>query len=361
MKKILIAPDKFKGTMSSALVADIIAEALNDCGYETVRVPMADGGEGTAESVARLRGMDSLSFEARNSFMTPIGGGVKVWFNPESREAAVDTSTVLSLQLLDRKPDIMSGTSFGFGQLLHDVNAALHPVKIYIGVGGTSTGDAGAGMLQALGCRIFDKNGYEMSAPITPRQLAGVGRVDMSLIENLPEIIVLSDVDVPLVAREGEPSSLSFAPQKGASADEMPELANNLRHWEKVSGITSRRWVGAGGGLGGALLSLHNSHGASGAEWMLHETGIFEQDSDLIITGEGCIDSQTAMGKIPGIIGTEGIRRNIAVIAIGGRIADDAPRNLFTAMFSTTDYGGTTPQQRLRSLMKDLSGKMSRL
>lgn len=352
MKRIIVAPDKFKGTLTAAEAADIICDVLSSSGCHAEAFPMADGGEGTAECVDRLRGMLPVKFAALNSMGEPIPGGVKVWYNAVSGDAAVDTSTVLSLQLLGGKPRIMDASSWSFGRLLRDVVLKLHPSTLYIGVGGTSTGDGGAGMFQSLGARLIDRDGMEIKERMTPRMLSRIVAIDRGMMISLPPTVVLSDVDVPLVDEADRPSSLSFARQKGASEADIVTLGDGLRHWARVAGIGNCRFAGAGGGLGAALMSLPDSRGELGAEWIIRESGLWDNAPGMIITGEGSVDGQTAMGKIAGILAAEGRRRGIPVIAVGGRVGSDAPRNLFTAVYSTTDYPGATPAERLRSAVE---------
>ena len=310
---------------------------------------MADGGEGTAECIARLHGMTPVEFDAFNAMAEPIRGGVTVWHDPVSGVAAVDTSSVLSLQLLSGKPRVMDASSWSFGRLLRDVVLTLGPSTLYIGVGGTSTGDGGAGMYQALGARLTDCSGVEIREPVTPRDLTRIARIEREGMITLPSVVVLSDVDVPLVDEAGKPSSLSFAPQKGATEADLADLGDGLRHWGRVAGLGESRFAGAGGGLGGALMSLPGSRGELGSEWIIRESRLWDNAPGMIITGEGSVDGQTAMGKIAGILAAEGRRRGIPVIAVGGRVGSDAPFNLFTAVYATTDYPGTTPAARLRS------------
>lgn len=352
MKRIIVAPDKFKGTFTAASAADIICSALSTTGCHAEAFPMADGGEGTAECVGSLRGMSPVEFAALNSMGEPIRGGVKVWHNAESGDAAVDTSSVLSLQLLNGKPRVMDASSWSFGRLLRDVVLKLNPSTLYIGVGGTSTGDGGAGMMQALGARLIDRDGVEVKEAVTPRILSRIAAIDRGMMIQLPQIVVLSDVDVPLVDEADRPSSLSFARQKGASEADVVTLGDGLRHWAHVAGIGSCRFAGAGGGLGAALMSLSGSRGELGAEWIIGEYRLWDNDPAMVITGEGSVDGQTAMGKIAGILAAEGRRRGIPVIAVGGRVGADAPRNLFAAVYSTTDYPGGTPAARLRSAVE---------
>lgn len=352
MKRIIVAPDKFRGTLTAVEAADVMCGALLSAGYRAEAFPMADGGEGTAECVARLRGMRPVVFEAFNSVSEPIGGGVTVWHDPVSGVAAVDTSSVLSLQLLSGELRVMDASSWSFGRLLRDVVLRLKPSTLYIGVGGTSTGDGGAGMFQALGARLTDCNGVEIRETVTPRMLSRIEAIDRGMMIPLPPVVVLSDVDVPLVDEAGKPSSLSFAPQKGATEADVADLGEGLRYWARVAGLGKSRFAGAGGGLGGALMSLPGSRGELGAEWIIRESRLWDNAPGMIITGEGSVDGQTAMGKIAGILAAEGMRRGIPVIAVGGRVGSDAPFNLFTAVYATTDYPGTTPAARLRSAVE---------
>lgn len=264
---ILIANDKFKGTMSAEEAALIIAETVGKDKY--ILAPMADGGEGTARTIAA-----NSPWQCRGEW----------YYNSLTREAAVDSSAVIGLQLINpgTRTDILTATSAPLGTLLNTI-AESGAQRIYLGIGGTSTCDGGEGMLDAL----------------SPRH-------------NWRSLLVgLSDVAVPLQ------DALMFAPQKGATPEQLPLLAERLRRVQKRFGGVSK-WDGAGGGIGYAVASAIGAECVSGAEFVLSRYNIDWQLIDLVITGEGRIDAQTERGKVVSVVSAAAKAHGVRCIAIGG-------------------------------------------
>lgn len=315
--KILIAPDKFKGTLSAQEVADIIASRLVTLGASIVKIPMADGGEGTAQCLAGIFEMSPRSIPACDSMMKPIPSGATYYVNPTTRIVAVDSSAVLGLSLIDPKASSpLERTSFPLGKLISDIIVAEHPESIYIGVGGTSTVDGGKGVLEALG---FDYVSREV-------------RIE------LPKIIALLDVECPLIAPGGCPSSLTFAPQKGATSGEIEEIRRNLTELEqRIPSLIGASDTGAGGGLAFALKALSATM-MSGADFIINNLGVNELKPDYIITGEGSLDAQTRLGKVVSRVIDYGVREGIPVIAVGGRVMDDFDLKGASKIISTQHY-----------------------
>jgi glycerate kinase len=263
---ILIANDKFKGTLSAEQAANIIADVLGRS--KCVITPMADGGEGTAKVIGAC---------------SPWQCQGKWYYNPLTHEAAVDSSTAIGLQQIDRTThNILTATSAPLGELLNEI-ADAGAVRIYLGVGGTATCDGGEGMLDAL-----------------------------SPNHNWREMIVgLCDVAVPLA------DALMFAPQKGAMPADLPLLMERLKRVQHRFGGVSQ-WDGAGGGIGYALASALGCKCVSGAQFVLKHYNIDWQDIDLVITGEGRIDAQTSRGKVVSEVQAAAKAHGVRCIAIGG-------------------------------------------
>ncbi|MDE6859893.1 MAG: glycerate kinase [Duncaniella sp.] len=338
MITILIAPDKFKGTLSAREAADIIAHELLPLKARLIIRPMADGGEGSSEAIAELTGMETRHTDARNSAMEPIPGGATYHFNPSTRTAAIDSSAVLGLGLLkDGVTSPLHRSSYPLGEALLSIIRKDSPTLLYIGIGGTSTVDGGAGFLEALGFRFFSLD-CELPHPVTADMLSSITRIipPQSNI-GLPHIIALSDVSVPLVADTGNPSSLTFAPQKGATPAEINSLRESLRHLSTLLPSTGGKYDGAGGGLGYALAAI-GAEMVAGSSYLLDMMDIPSISPDIIITGEGSLDSQTELGKAVAALADYGTERDIPVIAVGGRVTADFSIPGLAAVFSTQLY-----------------------
>lgn len=249
---ILIAPDKYKGTLTAPQAAGIIARAT---GRHCIQAPMADGGEGTASVLCRG---DKWSRD-----------GV-CFISKETGEAVIDSSAVIGLQSMDpSRHDLLTASSAALGEVVKRLLDQGCP-KVTIGIGGTSTCDGGAGFLKALG----DCHAYR-------HRLRG-----------------LSDVRVPLVAPPDRPSALMFAPQKGATPDMIPLLAEKLKEVERQYGPARSPFDGAGGGLGYALASVIGCEVLPGSRYVLDSHHIDWNRISLVITGEGRYDRQTSLGKV---------------------------------------------------------------
>lgn len=337
--KIIVATDKYKGTFSSREATHEIAETLRtflaylekDC--EIVEKPLADGGEGTAETLGELMG--SFRGELRGMTSRPV-----VFYVVDDKKGVViDCSSVLSLTMVpeEERGRILEASSFNAGVLIRVIDEVIHPERIYLGVGGTSTADGGAGMLQALGARFYTFDRRLIDRPVSPRDK--IVDVDFSDIKPM-NITALCDVDVPLLPREGVAgSSLDFAWQKGMTDENRPEIERFLRSLDFFyPPRENSRSEGAGGGIGMALSRVMGAEMVDGAQFILERSGIFEEEPDLIITGEGRLDGQSAMGKLPYRLATEGRRLGIPVVAIAGEITSDADLAPYAAAYSASDY-----------------------
>lgn len=290
---LLVAPDKYKGTLTAREAADTIAKAW---GRECIIAPMADGGEGTAEVICQgaewePRSVARLIEGFVPSAETPVLGDY--FLNVRTCEAVIDSSAVIGLQGVDTsKRDLLSASSAPLGvavrQLFED--GCTH---VTIGIGGTSTCDGGEGFLQALG----DYKAYR------------------------DKLLGLSDVQVPLLAPVGQPSALMFAPQKGATEEMLPLLAEKLVAVEWKYGKAHTPFDGAGGGLGYAMASVIGCPVVPGAQYVLDGYDIDWEQIDLIFTGEGRYDSQTLRGKVVQVVREEGRRRGIPVLVFAGCVA----------------------------------------
>ncbi|MFA9398234.1 MAG: glycerate kinase [Clostridiaceae bacterium] len=323
--KIIIAPDSFKGSLSAKEVADNVEIGIRRVleKVEIVKVPMADGGEGTVQSLVDSTNGRIIElivtgpiFKKVNSFYGILGDG---------KTAIIEMASASGLPLLnDEEKNPMNTTTYGTGELIKD---ALDKGcrKIIIGIGGSATNDGGVGMLAALGIQFLDENSKEIK-PIGG-ELNKISSINMDKVDkriNECEFISACDVDNPLVGKNG--ASYIFAPQKGATEAQVKTLDANLNHYadiiEKTLNISVANYKGAGaaGGLGAGILAFLNGNMQKGIDIVIQTTNLEEKikDADLIITGEGMIDYQTQFGKTPYGVCLLGKRYNIPVIAIAG-------------------------------------------
>ena len=327
--KIIIAPDSFKGSLSAFEVAKSIQRGIIkiDETIETVVVPMADGGEGTVQSLIDASGGEIIEltlhdplFREIKSFYGIMGDGVT---------AVIEMAAASGLPLLttdERNP--LKTTTYGTGELIKDaLNRGCQ--KFIIGLGGSATNDGGCGMAQALGVKFFDKNGGEVG--LGGGELSKIDKIDISGIDTRiknAEFLAACDVDNPLCGDKG--ASAVYGPQKGASADDVILLDKGLEHFAQLVkqqlnlDIKDVAGAGAAGGLGAGALIFLQAQLQRGIEIVTQTTNLAGKmaGADLVITGEGKIDSQTAFGKTPFGVAQLAKKRNIPVVAIAGSLGD---------------------------------------
>ncbi len=303
---IVLAPDKFKGTLKAREVAEAMARGFRHAGVEDeIRVvEMADGGEGTAQalgarSVLRLPG----------AYLLPDGRGLLV------------SAEICGARLKDVRPDERS--SRRLGEVALEL-AELAP-EILIGVGGTLTVDGGAGFLQGLGYRFFDSEGRVIEDDISPSILAVRGLSSVTAPwDKLPRLRGLCDVECPMVGPEAELSAISFIRQKGFDTQMMRELAvKALLAVLVVLPSSTEEYGGAGGGIGYAIGVVPDSCCCKGADAVLQENRALLEQAKLIVTGEGSIDLQTRGGKCVDAMLRFGRSHGVPVLAIGGRVSPE--------------------------------------
>ena len=283
---ILVAPDKFKGTMSAETAAHCIASTLASYGYESIEFPMADGGEGTAAILARMYDLQ------------PEPGVPECYVKADGTIGAMEAG-VLTYGSARSREVVMGKDSTELGEALRSVLDKYPQMDtLYLGIGGTGTCDGGAGMLRVL------------------RQYGLEARASQCLVG-------LCDVRVPLVAPIGCPSALMFAPQKGALPEDLPLLAGRLRKCQEQRPGRSSVYDGAGGGLGFALASVLGARCVDGAAYLAE--AIRWEDIDLVVSGEGRIDEQTGQGKVVDTLRRLAAARGVPFLAFGGCVAVDVP------------------------------------
>ena len=299
---VLVAPDKFKGSLSAAEVAAWVAAGLARAGFggEAVRLPVADGGDGTVDA-AIAAGYRRIDVEVRG----PVGRPVTASFGMLDGTAVIEAAQACGLTLLP--PDSLApltATSYGVGELIVAA-AALGAHRVMLGIGGVATTDGGAGLVRALGARLTDDRGRELAPG--GAALAGLGQLDLSRMRDLSDVefLVASDVDNPLLGPHG--AAAVYAPQKGASPSDVQVLETGLARWadvaEQAHGRSARDSAGAGaaGGLGFAAVLLLGARMRPGISLLLDmlSFGARLDGARLVITGEGALDEQTLHGKAP--------------------------------------------------------------
>ncbi|GHB58934.1 glycerate kinase [Persicitalea jodogahamensis] len=326
--KILLAPDKFRGSLETDEVCTAMASGVRLAfpEAEVVSVPLADGGEGFAKALTLNSGGEYISLVAQDPLRRPIEAAYGL--SADKRTAFIEMAAASGLGLLNEtERDPMVATSYGTGQLIAD--ALEHGVEsIILGIGGSATNDAGTGMAAALGFRFFDKNKKE----IFPQggSLAEIQSIDSSGIHpKLPDtrITVACDVTNPLYGANG--AAYIYGPQKGASPQQVEKLDNGLCHLSEIATRTFGRdtsqmpGAGAAGGVGAGVLWFLNAVLRSGAAIVFEQTQLESQirDADLVITGEGKMDRQTLSGKLVLGVADMCARYNVPVAAVCGTLA----------------------------------------
>ncbi len=303
MNHVVIAPDKFKGTLTSGEVATYVAAGLASAGVRddsVVAVPIADGGDGTVDA-AVAAGYRRVGFGVRG----PSGAVVNAAFALRDSIAIIESAQACGLALMaggELAP--LTTSTRGVGEL---VQAAVRmgAKQVVLGLGGTATTDGGAGLVRALGARLADSDGHEL--PPGGAALARLASLDLTRLRDLSgvEFLLASDVDNPLLGPAG--AAAVYAPQKGAAPDDVAVLEEGLARWadvaEEAVGCEARDLPGAGaaGGLGFAAQLFLGARTRPGIELLLEMTAFEERlaGARLVITGEGRLDEQTLRGKAP--------------------------------------------------------------
>ena len=324
--KIVIACDKYKDSLNAVAVCKIIEKVIKDIdrNIEVVLNPMADGGEGTVDTL-----VDSLGGRYINAVVAgPLGEKVRARFGLiKDNTAIIEMAAASGLWLLpEEKRNPLFTTSYGTGQLIEKALKS-GAKKIIMGIGGSATNDAGTGAAKALGFKFYDKNN-KMLDPVG-KELENIDRIDTVSANPLlkeAEILVACDVSNPLFGPEG--AAYVYGPQKGASREEVLLLDKGLKNFARVvkkdlaKDISSIKGGGAAGGMGAGAMALLNARLEPGANIVITETGLADKlkNADLVITGEGSIDNQTFFGKSAYGVAVEAKKFCIPVITINGSI-----------------------------------------
>lgn len=326
MKKVVVASDSFKGCLSSSQVAEAVEDGVHDVfpEAEVLAIPVADGGEG---SLAAIRKAYPDSMEVTINVYGPLYWKVDARYLilPEGKTAFIEISEACGLELLDKDMrDPLKTSTYGFGQMIADA-ISRGCTKVIAALGGTSTNDAGVGMLSALGYRITNTDGTRNAC--YGEELILLGDIDDTDVPDSirqTEFIAICDVTSPLCGQEG--AAYVYAPQKGADICSVRTLDDGLCNFAQVTlmktgvDLTSMPGAGAAGGVSGAMFAYLGAELRPGADVILDCVGFDDalSDADLVVTGEGKIDHQTLTGKLPYKVAQRSAAKGVPVLAICG-------------------------------------------
>ena len=342
MKKCVVVSDSFKGTVSSREICEIAQRVIprHFPACEVVCIPVADGGEGTVDCFIQAMGAQRVEVTVTNA----LGEKSAAAYARIGELAIIEMAAAAGLPQVGALRCPGTATTYGVGELIaHAAHSGCR--KILLGLGGSATNDGGCGCAAALGVRFYDAAGQSF-IPVGDT-LGRIARIDTAKADELlrsVEITVMCDVTNPLYGPTG--AAYVFAPQKGADAEKVKSLDAGLRHFGDVIrsqlGIDVSRMPGAGaaGGMGAGCVALLGGMIQSGIDAVLDVTGFDRQleGADLVITGEGRIDSQSADGKVISGVARRTRAKGVPLIAIAGGIADSAGAVYdigVSAMFST--------------------------
>lgn len=321
---VIVAPDKFKGSLTAGQVAEALADGLRTGRPDltTTLLPVADGGDGTVDAAV------AAGFQPVTSTVSgPTGRPVRARYAVKDSTAVVELAGSCGLALLpDGRFDPLGASTYGVGQLIgHAVDHGA--TEIILGVGGSASTDGGAGLAQALGARLLDREGRPLAwGGAALRDLVTIDLTDLHKRMAGVHVVVASDVDNPLLGERG--AAAVFGPQKGASPDQIAILESGLRNWaahvvaDTGKAAASSPGAGAAGGTGFGALTLLGAEIRPGIDLVLGMLNFDEaiQGSDLVVTGEGSLDEQSLSGKAPIGVAAVATRAGIPTVAVAGRI-----------------------------------------
>jgi glycerate 2-kinase len=322
---VLVAPDKFKGTLTASEVAARVAAGIAAVapGVPVREVPVADGGDGTVDA-ALAAGFTRMPVRAQG----PVGKPVDTAFALRDGVAVVEMADVSGLRLLPRDGlAALEASSYGTGEVIAAaLDHGCHTVLL--GIGGSASTDGGAGLLTALGARLVDADGAELAPG--GAALAGLARLELDgLHPKLAStaVVVASDVDNPLLGPNG--AAAVYGPQKGADPDDVALLDAALAHWADVldaatgTALRERPGAGAAGGVGYGALAALGAELKPGIDMVLELVGFADAlpGARLVVTGEGSLDEQTLSGKAPAGVAAAAVAAGIPVVTVSGRLA----------------------------------------
>ena len=329
MKKIVLIPDSFKGTLSSTQICEIISDEIkkhfSDC--VIISIPVADGGEGSVDCFLSALGGEKITTIASGPHLEQMKSSFG--YLPESSTAVIEMASCAGLPLVENQKDPLGTTTYGVGELL--LEAANHgAIKIILGLGGSCTTDGGCGAAAACGVKFYDKAGNNFIP--TGGTLSQIEHIDISGLDpaiKAVDIVAMCDIENPMYGPEG--AAYIFAPQKGATENEVKLLNEGLIHLADVikqdlcADVATIPGAGAAGAMGAGMIAFFGAQLQMGIETMLDTVHFSEivKDAGLVITGEGKLDSQSLRGKVVIGVAKRAQDAGIPVIALVGGAESD--------------------------------------
>ncbi|MGB0767093.1 MAG: glycerate kinase [Phycisphaeraceae bacterium] len=376
--KVVIAPDSFKDALRAERVCEHIARGIDAVApdVDVDRCPIADGGEGFVAAIAHACGGSAKAHAVTTT--DPLGRDISADITIVTRSrgssvAAIELAAASGLERLGpSERDVVRASTFGSGRLIRE--ALEHrPAHLLLGIGGSATNDAGCGLAQALGAVFYDAAGALMAEPIAGGDLWRIDRIDLGGFEKTPfsgSITVACDVTNPLTGPNG--AAHVYAPQKGATPEQVKELDAGLRHmaelWRDQLGIDVEHMPGAGaaGGVGGGLVAMLGAELVPGAELVLDTIGFDERikDADLVITGEGRLDGQSMQGKAAMTVARRCKEAGVPCVALVGSVGEGAGESLAQGLVEYRVIGeGLSAEESIRrtgELLEDAAATLLR-
>ena len=330
MKKIVIIPDSFKGTMTSREISTIIAEeaAARWPQIQTTCIQVADGGEGSVDAFLSVLPGEKKVLKVRGPYNEELESFYGV--TDEGQTAVIEVAAAAGLPLVGENRSAGKTSTYGVGQL---IQAALNDgvKKVILGLGGSATNDGGVGAAAALGVRFLNEAG-EAFLPVG-ETLSQIQHIDVSQADprlKQVEMIAMCDIDNPLCGENG--ASAVFGPQKGATPEQVRQLDAGLAHLAQLIqrdigvDVLNMEGAGAAGGMGAGMVAFMGASLQRGIDVVLDTVGYDDMltDCSMVITGEGKIDGQSARGKVVAGVASRASQRKIPVLAVVGDIGDDA-------------------------------------
>lgn len=326
MKKCIVIPDSFKGTLSSMEICKITKERILNYfpEAEVIAVPVADGGEGSVDCLLTACGGKKIPCRVKGPYFDDVDAFYGLL--PDGT-AVVEMAACAGLPLVGERRSASDTTTYGVGELIARA-VAEGARRVVLCLGGSATNDGGAGMAAALGIRFYGKDGTFVPVGRTLREIERIDASGMAAELRKTEIVAMCDINNPLCGKEG--AAFVFAPQKGATREEIELLDAGLSHLADVAlrdlsaDIRDLPGAGAAGGMGGGAVAFLGARLQAGIETVL-ETVKFDsllRDADLVLTGEGKIDGQSLRGKVVIGVARHAKRAGVPVVAIVGDIGD---------------------------------------
>ncbi|MCI8441800.1 MAG: glycerate kinase [Provencibacterium sp.] len=357
MQKVLLIPDSFKGTMSSADICERMQRAVHRFypQAQTVCIPVADGGEGSVDCFLAAIGGEKVSLRVKGPYMQEMEG---FYGRLPDGTAVVEMAACAGLPLVGDEKNPLQTTTFGVGELI--LHAACSGARrIIVGLGGSATNDGGAGAAAAAGVRFYDREGNSF-IPVggTLEKIARIDMRERDAALNGVEIVAMCDIDNPLCGENG--AAAVFGPQKGATPEMVKQLDDGLFSMAQVllrdtgEDLLKRPGAGAAGGMGAGMVAFFGARLQMGIETVL-DTVSFDkllQGADLVLTGEGKIDGQSLRGKVVIGVARRAKRQGVPVIAVVGDIGDDIEgvyEQGVTGVFSINRVAVDFKQAKVRS------------